>query len=145
MMAGGSVWRPSGRRPGGGAHKQRHLVPQHGAAGPRTVADAASAVIGHEASVSKPGSRAGPVFPVTVQCQTAILSFWGVFFFPLKSASSRKQHRRGPSGSQAGGSGQGQGVSDIQRGTLEGERQSQEQAGRTGEREGLFGLCGGHN
>lgn len=85
------------------------------------MADAASAVIGHEASVSKPGSRAGPVLTVTVQCQTAILSFSAGFFFfflPLKSASSQKQHRLGPSGSRAGGSGQGKAVSDILRGTL---------------------------
>lgn len=111
------------------------------------MADAASAVIGHEVSVSKPGSRAGPVLTVTVQCQTAILSLSAGFFFfflPLKSASSQKQHRLGPSGSRAGGSRQGKPVSDIQIGTLGrgwgGGPESQQQA-REDVKGGLFGFC----
>lgn len=58
------------------------------------MADATSAVIGHEAPVSEPGSRARPILTVTVRCQTATLSF----FFALKSASSWNQPLPGPSG-----------------------------------------------
>lgn len=71
------------RRLWGAERKQRQLVTQHGVAGPRNVADAASAVIGYRASASKPGSHEGPAFTVTVRCQTAILL--------LKSATSLEQ------------------------------------------------------
>lgn len=83
------------RRLRGAARKQRQLVTQHGVAGPRNAADAASAVIGERASASEPGSHEGLVFTVTGRCQTAILL--------LKSATSPEQQRAPASGSQARG------------------------------------------
>lgn len=108
------------------------------------MADAASAVIGHESSVSKPGSRAGPVLTVTVQCQTAILSFSAGFFPPSFFSSEICQLSEAASLRPLGLTGwrkrPGKAVSDTQRRTLEGEPQSQQQA-RKDVLRGLAGFC----
>lgn len=63
--------------------KQRQLVTQHGVAGPRSVADAASAVIGCPAPAPEPGSDEGAAATVTGRCQTATLR--------LKAATALRQ------------------------------------------------------
>lgn len=90
-------------RPGGGPssrlrgarHKQRQLVTQHGVAGPRSLADAASAVTGGRAPAPEPGSDEGAAVTVTGRCQAATLR--------LKPAMAQRQHSPSPPVPQARG------------------------------------------
>lgn len=82
---------PAGRLRGAGS-KQRQLVTQHGVAGPRSLADAASAVTGCRAPAPEPGSDEGAAVTVTGRCQTATLR--------LKPATALR--RQSPSPPSAG-------------------------------------------